>query len=109
MWGGYPNKIVELFNQPARAERHSYPLYKDLGGGWYTEGIAENIASMPTGNVQGLGYVGNDPESIARALVDSWMGSEGHRENILNSDYDRIGVGVAYDGTLYYLATQNFW
>ena len=88
-----------------RAKRHGYPLHKDLGGGYYSEGIAENIVIMATGNIEDIGYVENNAESIARALVDAWMGSKGHRENILKQDYDRIGVGVAYDGTTYYLAT----
>lgn len=92
-----------------RAKRHGYSLHKDLGGGWYSEGIGENIATMATGYVQGHGYVNNDSESIARALVDSWMNSTGHRENILNQDYDKIGVGVAYDGSTHYYATQDFW
>jgi uncharacterized protein YkwD len=91
-----------------RAERHGYPVRKDLGGGWYSEGIGENLNMMPTGNVVGIGYVANDAESIARAQVDAWMESPGHRSNILNSEYSRIGVGVAYDG-LYYYSTQNFW
>ena len=63
---------------------------------------------MPTGNVVGQGYVNNDAQSIAQAMVQSWMNSPGHRENILNAKYARIGVGVAYDGTLYYLGTQDF-
>jgi uncharacterized protein YkwD len=92
----------------ARAERHGYPTRKPLGSGAYQIGIAENIAKMPTGNVVGLGYVAPDAESVAQALVQSWMDSPGHRENILSDTPDRIGVGVAFDGT-YYLATQNFW
>jgi len=92
-----------------RAKRHGYPLHKDLGGGYYSEGIAENIATMATGYVEDFGNVENDAESIARALVDAWMDSKGHRANILKPDYDRIGVGIAYDGSTYYLATQNFW
>ena len=91
-----------------RARRHGYGLYKDLGGGWYSEGIAENIGKMPTGNVLGIGYVSDDADSIAKAQVESWMGSSGHRENILKPHYDRLGVGVGYDGT-YYISTQNFW
>lgn len=90
-----------------RAVRYGYPIRKSLGGGWYSEGIAENIGKMPTGQVVGIGYVANNADSIARAQVASWMESTGHRENILNSQYDRIGIGVAYDG-LYYVATQNF-
>ena len=41
-------------------------------------------------------------------VVKAWMNSQGHRENILNSKYTEIGVGVAKDskGTLYW--TQMF-
>jgi len=92
----------------ARAKRYGYPLYKELGDGWYREGIAENIGKMPTGNVLGVGYVSNDADSIAKAQVESWMSSSGHRRNILDPSYDRLGAGVAYDG-LYYISTQNFW
>jgi len=91
-----------------RARRHGYDLYKDLGGGWYSEGISENIGKMPTGNVLGIGYVSDNADSIAKAQVESWMDSSGHRENILKPNYDRLGVGVGYDGT-YYVSTQNFW
>lgn len=90
-----------------RAIRNGYDVHKSLGGGWYSEGIAENIGKMPTGNVLGYGYVSSNPDSIAKAHVESWMESPGHRENILNTQYDVIGVGVAYDG-LYYIATQDF-
>jgi uncharacterized protein YkwD len=91
-----------------RAERHGYPIRKDLGGGWYAEGIGENINQMPTGNVVGYGYVNNDAESVARIQIKAWMESPGHRENILKGQYTNLGVGTAYDGTYYY-TTQNFW
>lgn len=91
----------------ARAIRAGYNVNKYLGAGWYSNGIGENIDKMPTGNVEGMGYVSNDAKSVAKAVVESWMESPGHRENILNSQYDTIGVGVAYDGT-YYLCTQDF-
>jgi uncharacterized protein YkwD len=90
-----------------RASAAGYAIRRDLGGNRYSVGIGENIGKMPTGNVIGQGYVNNDPESIARAMVQAWMESPGHRQNILNTQYVRIGVGVAYDGT-YYLGTQNF-
>jgi uncharacterized protein YkwD len=43
-----------------------------------------------------------------RALVSAWMHSEGHRANILNPRFHRIGVSGwrATDGTTY--ATQDF-
>lgn len=71
-------------------------------------GIAENIGKMPTGWVAGVGYVDDTPEDVGKAQVQSWMGSPGHRANILNPRYTTIGVGVAYDGSLYYISTQNF-
>lgn len=38
-------------------------------------------------------------------VVDGWMNSEGHRENILNDQFGHIGVGVEMDenGRLYWL------
>jgi uncharacterized protein YkwD len=45
--------------------------------------LGENVAS---------GY--RTPE----AVVDGWMGSEGHRANILRSEFTEIGVGVVRDG-----------
>jgi len=91
-----------------RARKYGYNLHKELGGGWYSEGIGENIGTMSAGNVIGIGHVSNDADSIAKAQVEAWMNSAGHRRNILNAKYDRLGVGVAYDGT-HYILTQDFW
>jgi len=35
-------------------------------------------------------------------VMDSWMNSTGHRNNILNSSYTRIGIGCFYDGYCHY-------
>ncbi|WP_183546215.1 CAP domain-containing protein, partial [Methanococcus maripaludis] len=91
-----------------RAIAADYNVVKYLGDGYYATGIGENIAKMPTGNVIGIGYVSDDAESIAKAIVDAWMDSDGHRANILNFQYTNMGIGVAFDGT-YYIATQNFY
>ena len=37
----------------------------------------------------------------AKAVVDGWMNSEGHRANILNASFKKIGVGYVADG--------NYW
>lgn len=39
--------------------------------------------------------------STPQSVVDGWMNSAGHRANILNSSYSRIGVG--------YVASGNYW
>ncbi|MCL2814137.1 MAG: CAP domain-containing protein [Oscillospiraceae bacterium] len=36
--------------------------------------------------------------SSPKAAVDAWMGSQGHKDNILDPEYTQIGVGVARDG-----------
>ena len=44
------------------------------------------------------GYTGENAatgQSSAKQVVDSWLNSEGHRANILNSNYTRLGVGFA--------------
>jgi uncharacterized protein YkwD len=96
----------------ARAIRMGYNVHKELGGGWYSDGIAENIGKMPIVETINIFYPINyalvDADEIAKKQVDSWMNSVGHRANILNSQYSVIGVGVAYDGRLYYISTQNF-
>jgi len=48
---------------------------------------------------------------FSESMVDKWMRSPGHRENILNGDFDRIGIGVAsgkYNGFDAIYVTQNF-
>jgi len=106
---GYFDHINPKGEDPTdRALRDGYPVIKSLGRGRISTGIGENIGMMPTGNVAEVGYVDEDAAAIARAMVAMWMASPGHRENILAPGYDRIGVGVAYDGTSY-IATQDFW
>ena len=43
-----------------------------------------------------------------RSVVRAWMNSPGHRRNILNCDFEHLGVGLASadDGTRYW--TQDF-
>ena len=45
---------------------------------------------------------------LARGVVSQWMHSEGHRKNLLSSNWEREGIGVYYgdDGRLF--VTQNF-
>ena len=92
----------------------------------YTSGLAENIAKNYrvkgwSGVSRGYGrtwvprsYELNETET-ARNLVDQWMGSSGHRANILDARFHRIGVGVAMEWDTEYggraelfWATQNF-
>lgn len=50
-------------------------------------------------------------QSDAFAAHASWMNSEGHRRNILNSTFTTLGVGIAMDSSYSYnrYYTQNFY
>jgi len=62
-----------------------YPAPKDrlAAAGYKWRAFAENIA-----------YGQRGPE----AVTESWMGSAGHRANMLNGSYTEIGTGYAVDG-----------
>ena len=65
-----------------------FQLMKSQGISYRTAG--ENIA---------MGY------ATPQAVVNAWMNSAGHRANILNSSYTKIGVGYVESG---YYWTQHF-
>ncbi|MFC8508166.1 CAP domain-containing protein [Streptomyces sp. NPDC057411] len=67
----------------------------------------------PWARAEKAGVTGLGGENIARGQVDaaavmkSWMASDGHRANILNCDYKKLGVGVHFaDGGPWW--TQDF-
>lgn len=64
--------------------------------------VGENIMEMGGTFTRVFG-----PEEFARAAVEGWMESPGHRENILNPRYDSSGIGVAMAGDRAF-ATQVF-
>jgi uncharacterized protein YkwD len=68
----------ECPGEPDLAERLRAYLSRD-GRAW-----GENIA-------WGGGQLGS-----ARAVVRSWMRSEGHRHNILSRQYEHVGIGVVW-------------
>jgi len=59
----------------------SSPSQRISRQGYHWSAIAENIAA---------GY--GDPASV----VVGWMGSQGHKENLLNPDYTEVGIGYVY-------------
>jgi len=60
--------------------------------GYHFKAVAENIASTSGQN------------SSVATVMNMWMNSPGHRENILNGNYNQIGAAVARasDGTIYW-------
>lgn len=92
------------------------------GDGSFSYGLSENIAEHPRVTQwmgRGRSYhpvdYNRDAKDAAQELVQGWMTSSGHRENILDKDSYRIGVGVAVQESTEYgyisetvYATQDF-
>ncbi len=97
-----------------RAIKASYNVHKELGGGWYSDGIAENIFQNNLYDsvtyYNGIPvYDWNSQSEIAFATVNGWMNSPGHRQNILNSGYDKEGIGIAISSDDKVYITEDFW
>ena len=111
-----------------RALDSGYNCRAYLPDGSYTYGLSENIFKYPRvtqwiGTSRSFGLstsycpdiFDEDSKAMAYGLVEGWMNSPGHRENILDEDSRRIGVGVAIMQMERYgyvdeivFATQNF-
>jgi len=59
---------------------------------------------------ENIAYIGgvSDPTALANQFMTNWMNSEGHRKNILSTNFESIGVGVYKAGNRVY-ATQEFY
>lgn len=73
--------------------RHNSNLKNQVPSGWRK--IGENV---------GCGYKASGPAG----MVNAWMNSDGHRRNILDKDYNHIGVGYYVDDTGMPWAVQVF-
>lgn len=72
---------------------------------WSSSTFGENIWMIST---SGYSYSSFKAIVTASKIVNDWMNSTGHRENILNSNYTKIGVGVVCSSCGKAYATQEF-
>jgi len=97
-----------------RAIKAGYNVHKELGGGYYSDGIGENIFQNNLYDsvtyYNGIPvYDWNSQSEIAITTVDGWMNSPGHRQNIINSGYNKEGIGVAISSDDKVYITEDFW
>ncbi|WP_404988042.1 CAP domain-containing protein [Clostridium culturomicium] len=59
---------------------------------------------------ENIAYIGgvSDAAALAEQFMTNWMNSDGHRANILSTNFTSVGVGVYKSGNRYY-ATQEFY
>jgi uncharacterized protein YkwD len=62
--------------------------------------VGENIWSA-------FGYNPGNPSKLAKEIVDDWLSSPGHRENLLDPRFTHLGVGVSARNSAI-RATQEF-
>ena len=104
---------LEGLDPSDRALRAGYKCRKDYGS-YYTFGLAENIhqgwlfSSYQTLNGKTVPVDWLTAEELAHSAVNGWMNSPGHRQNILDSSYDRAGMGIAISNDMKVYFTQNF-
>lgn len=76
------NEIITSFSHTRPDGSSCFTVLKELNISYNTCG--ENIAWG---------------QSTPQQVVESWMNSEGHRQNILNSAFNKIGVGAVKDSS----------
>ena len=115
----YENEVIRLVNE-MRAKNGLNPLTADWElsrvARYKSQDMKDNNYFSHTSPVYGTPFnmiknfgisYKSAGENIAKgqktpqAVVNSWMNSSGHRANILNSSYTKIGVGYVADG--------NYW
>jgi uncharacterized protein YkwD len=90
-----------------------YQCRKDYES-YYTEGLAENLfqgylygsETRRAGIIVSKDY--HSLDELAELVVEGWMNSLGHRENILTPEFDSQGVGIAVGNGESVYVTQDF-
>ena len=80
--GYFSHDTPEGLGPMERIKRAGYECWKETH-----YGIAENITiELVSGSLDGM----------ARGAVQSWVGSPGHRANLLDRQYNRTGIGASF-------------
>ena len=103
-------KVYYELDRIARGHSHYMAKHKTCNHAGFSHRTAE------ARRVTGSGYVGENcfryparayNSHVAKRLVQGWMKSPGHRANLMNPRYTKIGIGIVTRGGYVY-ATQIF-
>lgn len=98
----------DLGQQPAdRAQADGYD-YRRFGENLFKGALWDTRTTRrsPLGEVS-VAYSWHTPATLADEVVEGWLMSPSHRENLLSPDYARMGIGVATDDESEVFVTQN--
>lgn len=107
-------KGLSILQEDVSLSQISYIKAQDMVDNHYFDHISPGYGS-PWDMAEGFGYFYKTfGENIAHgydsssSVVTAWMNSPGHRANILNSKYTKIGVGIALDKDNQYYFVHMF-
>ncbi len=101
----------------SRSSRYSHsgvhgsrPWERAKWAGYPSQRVGENIwtVSSGSGGTWRSRFKWRSDWQLGKAAVISWMNSKGHRRNLLNPDWNHLGVGVARNRSGRVYLTQNF-
>ncbi|MCX7829844.1 MAG: CAP domain-containing protein [Acidobacteria bacterium] len=108
----FAHKTPEGKDPTERAKEKGFLCQKKYGS-YIRSGIGENIFQNHI--FRSATYIGDKTyydyrsfDEIAESTVEGWMKSEGHRENILDLEYDSEGIGIVISDSGEIYITQNF-
>lgn len=86
-----------------------YFSHNDPEGRLITEDMRGDGVTYKTWG-ENIAYISgvSDANALANQFMTNWMNSQGHRENILSTNFSSIGVGIYKIGSKVY-ATQEFY
>jgi uncharacterized protein YkwD len=105
--------LTEIAQSRSQSMADGAPFAHEDAGGHFVAADLVRTRRGPYGfigeNIMEMGSTAAfSPAAFAKAAVEGWMKSPGHRKNILDPDYTQSGIGVAIrNGTAY--ATQVFF
>lgn len=85
----------------------SHPVAKGLGENLFTGFLYDSYRLISGGNEIVAEFDWSNGSEIARRVVDGWMGSPGHRRNLLDPRYQLQGIGVAITDAYEFFVTQT--
>ncbi|MEP0546469.1 MAG: CAP domain-containing protein [Rhodothermales bacterium] len=77
-----------------RARRASYP-FRALGENLYRGRLYDTVTRSRIGDRTTTSTLWHTPDALAALVVQMWMESPGHRDNMLSTSFDYGGVGIA--------------
>lgn len=88
---------------------NNYFDHKDLNGNLITDKMQNDGVTYSAWG-ENIAYISgiSDADALAEKFMTNWMNSQGHRANILSTNFNSIGIGVYKIGNKVY-ATQEFY